>query len=48
MDKESLVEMLFSAEQSLEAYYISGSDYDIEATERFCADIERRLVSLSD
>lgn len=48
MTKDALLEMLFSAEQALENYYTSGSDYDIEATEKVCADLERQLASLSD
>ena len=48
MDRNTLIDLLFSAEQELENYYTSGSDYDIEATEQFCADLERQLVSLSD
>lgn len=48
MNKETLMELLNSAENELENYYTSGSQYDIEATERFCADLERQLVSVSD
>jgi hypothetical protein len=48
MNQETLIELLNSAESELENYYTSGSQYDIEATERYCADLERQLVSLSD
>jgi hypothetical protein len=48
MNQETLIELLNSAENELENYYTSGSQYDIEATERYCADLERQLVSLSD
>lgn len=44
MDKDTLLELLVSAQDSLTTYYISGSSLDIEATEKMCADIERLLV----
>jgi len=44
MTKDTLLEMLFSAEQALENYYTSGSNTDIESAERFCANIERNLA----
>lgn len=48
MTKDTLIEMLFSAEQALENFYTSGSSYDIEAAEKQCADLERQLASLID
>jgi len=44
MDKDTLLELLVSAQESLTTYYNSGSRIDIEATEKFCADIERMLA----
>ena len=44
MDRDTLLELLNEAQFDLENFYISGSNTDIESSERFCADIERNLA----
>jgi hypothetical protein len=48
MNKDTLLELLLSAENTLDSYYVSGSSYDIESMERRCAELEREMASLSE
>jgi hypothetical protein len=48
MNKDTLLELLLSAENALEGYYVSGSRYDIEHMERRCAELEREMVSFDE
>jgi hypothetical protein len=48
MNKDTLLELLLSAENALEGYYVSGSRYDIESMERRCAELEREIVSFDE
>ena len=48
MTKEDLYEMICETEMNLDAYYISGSDYDIESTERQYSYLIRQLASIGE
>ena len=48
MTKEDLYEMICETEMNRDANYISGSDYDIESTERQYSYLIRQLASIGE
>jgi hypothetical protein len=47
MTKDDLYEMICDTEMNLSEFYISGSEYDIEATEQYYSDLIRQLAHVA-